>query len=100
MKVFYAIEKDDQGRLKYFFWSDAISRQDFDLFGEAVTFDTIYRTKCYKLVFAMFCGVNHHWKTVMFVGAFISNEDTSAFIWLFERFIECMGRAPPTIITD
>ena len=97
---FYAIEKDGEGHLKYYFWSDAISRQDFYLFEEAVTFDTTYHTSYYKLVFAMFCKVNHHQKTVMFAGAFISNEGTSAFIWLFERFIECMGCGPPVIIID
>ena len=48
----------------------------------------------------MFCGVNYHWKIVTFVGGFISNDDKSAFIWLFDRFTECMGHAPPAMITD
>ena len=98
--VFYTIEKDEEGRLKYCFWLDVISRQDFDLFGEAVTFDKTYWTNYYKLVFAMFCDVNHQWKTTTFAGSFISNEDKFAFLWLFARFTECIGRAPLAIIID
>ncbi|KMZ62482.1 hypothetical protein ZOSMA_45G00210 [Zostera marina] len=34
--------------------------EDFKLFKDAVTFDTTYK------IFRMFCGVNHHRKTVIF----------------------------------
>ena len=57
---FYAVEKDDHGRLRHCFWSDAISRQDFGIFGDAITFDTTYQTNTCYLIFAIFCGVNHH----------------------------------------
>ena len=73
-RFYYAVEKDDHGRLKHCFWSDAISRQDFDIFGDAVTFDTTYQTNSYSLVFAVFCGVNHHWKTTTFGYALMSIE--------------------------
>ena len=33
-RFFYAVEKDDHGRLRHCFWSDAISRQDFGIFGD------------------------------------------------------------------
>ena len=86
--------------MRHCFWSDAISRQDFRIFGDAVTFDTTYQTNTYCLVFAVLCSVNHHWKTTSFGCALISNESQSTFEWVFSKFIECMGRAPPAIITD
>ena len=42
----------------------------------------------------------NHWKTINFGCVLISNESQSAFEWIFAKFIECMGGAPPTIITD
>ncbi|KMZ74143.1 hypothetical protein ZOSMA_134G00130 [Zostera marina] len=45
--------------------------QHFKLFEDAVTFDTTYKTNVYSLIFEMFCGVNHHRKTVIFGSAFL-----------------------------
>ncbi|KMZ65141.1 hypothetical protein ZOSMA_336G00010 [Zostera marina] len=52
---FYSIVKDSIGRLKHVFWVDFIMIQDFKLFGDAVTFDTTYKTNVYSLIFGMFC---------------------------------------------
>lgn len=37
---------------------------------------------------------------MIFGAAFLSKENIESFVWVFERFNECMGRAPVTIITD
>ncbi|KAK9677951.1 hypothetical protein RND81_11G177800 [Saponaria officinalis] len=50
--------------------------------------------------FSPFVGVNHHGSTIIFAAALISYEDTESFVWVFEKWIECMGRAPNLIITD
>ncbi|KMZ74049.1 hypothetical protein ZOSMA_136G00170 [Zostera marina] len=68
---FYSIVKDSNGRLKHVFWADSIMIQHFMLFGDAVTFDTTYKKNVYSLIFGMFCGVNHHRKTVIFGSAFL-----------------------------
>ncbi|BBH03007.1 FAR1-related sequence 5 [Prunus dulcis] len=64
-------------------------------------FDTTYRTYRYNMICAPFVGVNHHWKNVLFGCAFLLDEKTDSFIWLFETFLESMGgRKPKTIFTD
>nr|XP_023917131.1 protein FAR1-RELATED SEQUENCE 5-like [Quercus suber] len=46
-------------------------------------------------------GVNHHWKNVLFGCAFLLDETTASFTWLFETFLESMGnQKPKTIFTD
>ncbi|KMZ56932.1 hypothetical protein ZOSMA_8G00770 [Zostera marina] len=68
---FYSIVKDSSGKLKHLCRFDFITIQHFKLFGDAVTFDTTYKTNVYSLIFGMFCGVNHHRKTVIFGSAFL-----------------------------
>ncbi|KAK9714907.1 hypothetical protein RND81_06G129900 [Saponaria officinalis] len=48
----------------------------------------------YRMPFSPFVGVNHHGSTVIFAAALISYEDTEMFEWVFEKWVECMGRAP------
>lgn len=43
---FYDIDLDDFFRVKNVFWADARSRATYDSFGDVVTFDTTYLTKC------------------------------------------------------
>lgn len=62
---FNSLVKDDVGCLKHLFWVDPLMIKDYKLFGDAVTFDTTYKTNVYSMVFGIFCGVNwdHHiWK--------------------------------------
>ncbi|KMZ66578.1 hypothetical protein ZOSMA_293G00040 [Zostera marina] len=68
---FYSIVNDSIGRLKHVFLVNSITIRHFKLFGDAVTFDTGYKTIVYSLIFGMFCGVNHHRKTVIFGSAFV-----------------------------
>ncbi|XP_061336692.1 protein FAR1-RELATED SEQUENCE 5-like [Gastrolobium bilobum] len=50
---------------------------------------------------APFIGVNHHKQSVLFGCAFLLNETTESFVWLFESFLEAMdGLQPKTIFTD
>ncbi|KAK3204279.1 hypothetical protein Dsin_018325 [Dipteronia sinensis] len=46
-------------------------------------------------------GVNNHGQTIVFACAFLREETTNSFIWLFEQFKKAMpGGAPKMIITD
>ncbi|XP_058201082.1 protein FAR1-RELATED SEQUENCE 5-like [Rhododendron vialii] len=48
-----------------------------------------------------FVGVNHHRKNVLFGCAFLSDETTASFVWLFNAFLESMDyKAPKIIFTD
>jgi hypothetical protein len=57
---YYAYEANEEGRLKHVFWADGISRKNYSVFGDVVSFDTTYRTNKYLMIFAPFTGVNHH----------------------------------------
>ncbi|GFY92815.1 FAR1-related sequence 6 [Actinidia rufa] len=57
---FFAMDLDDEGRLRNVFWADARSRAACKEFGDVVTFDTTYLVNKYDMPFAPFVGVNHH----------------------------------------
>ncbi|KAL3828181.1 hypothetical protein ACJIZ3_016983 [Penstemon smallii] len=97
---FYTMQLDNENRLTNFFWRDGISKLDGDCFGDVVIFDTTFRTNKYNMVCAPFVGINHHWQNVLLGCAFLLDETTSSFTWVFEAFLEAMGKAPETIFTD
>ncbi|KAI8531310.1 hypothetical protein RHMOL_Rhmol11G0126500 [Rhododendron molle] len=57
---FFAMDLDDESRLRNVFWADARSRATCKEFGDIVTFDTTYLVNRYEMPFAPFVGVNHH----------------------------------------
>ncbi|CAL9001341.1 unnamed protein product [Prunus brigantina] len=98
---FYAIDLDEDCRLRNVFWADARSRAAYEEFGDIVTFDTTYLTNKYDMPFAPFVGVNHHGQSILLGCGLISNENTETFIWLFKSWLACMsGQAPSGIIPD
>jgi hypothetical protein len=101
-KMFYwNVELDDEGRIHNFFWRDGRSQIDFNYFGDVVVFDATYRTNRYNLICAPFIGVNHHWQTIMFACAFLSDESSASFEWAFRSFLESMdNKQPVTFMTD
>ncbi|KAK2661097.1 hypothetical protein Ddye_007630 [Dipteronia dyeriana] len=81
--------------------SNAQSRRTYHFFGDVVIFDTTYNTNIYGMIFAPFIGVNHHGQSIIFGCAFLSDETTESFVWLFEQFLKVMPDGPPKmIITD
>ncbi|KAH6808549.1 hypothetical protein C2S51_000305 [Perilla frutescens var. frutescens] len=98
---FYRFKLNGDGRLSDVFWRDSMMCEDFLLYGDVVVFDTTYRTNKYGLICAPFVGLNHHKKNVMFGCAFILDEKTETFMWLFEFFKKSMKmKCPVTIFTD
>ncbi|XP_050369198.1 protein FAR1-RELATED SEQUENCE 5-like [Argentina anserina] len=98
---FYSMQLDQYSRMTNFFWRDSRAKLDYDCFGDVICFDTTFRTNKYNLICAPIVGVNHHWRNVLFGCAFLLDETTESFVWLFESFLESMGnKAPITIFTD
>ncbi|PKA51769.1 Protein FAR1-like sequence 5 [Apostasia shenzhenica] len=96
---FWDIQLDKEGKLTNFFWRDGRSRIDYDCFGDVVIFDTTYRLN--KYVCAPFLGINNHGQTITFGVAFLMDETTESFVWLFNTFLKSMGdRQPITIFTN
>ncbi|XP_062180213.1 protein FAR1-RELATED SEQUENCE 5-like [Phragmites australis] len=98
---FYSVQVDKACRVKNIFWAHAVSRLNFELFGDVVTFDTTYRTNKYEMPFAPFVGVNNHYQSTIFGGALLREETIESFKWLFGTFKKCMnGKEPKSILTD
>ncbi|KAF7848065.1 hypothetical protein BT93_L2326 [Corymbia citriodora subsp. variegata] len=88
-------------RLTNVFWSNGVSKLDYESFGDVVVFDTTYWTNKYNMICAPLVGLNHHWKNFLFGCAFLMDETIGSFVWAFRSFLEVMGnKAPKTIFTD
>ncbi|KAF7119495.1 hypothetical protein RHSIM_Rhsim13G0127000 [Rhododendron simsii] len=97
----YTIEEDDEYMMTHCFWADTTSRQSYQYFGDVAVFDTTYDMNKYFLIFAPLLGVNHHGQTTLFGCAFLCDEKTESFEWLFKEFLKAMPGPPPKmIITD
>ncbi|KAI6700928.1 hypothetical protein NL676_015252 [Syzygium grande] len=96
---FYAVEGDDDHSGGNVFWADATARMNYTHFGDAVTFDTTYRTNQHRVPFASFTGLNHHGQPVLFGCALIVNDLESSFIWVLQTWLHSMARRHPVSIT-
>ncbi|XP_030483329.2 protein FAR1-RELATED SEQUENCE 5-like [Cannabis sativa] len=92
---------DDENQLAFLFWADGMSRRDYMLFGEAIAFDTTYRTNKYNKPLTVVVGVNHHFETCVFGCAVLLDETEDAYIWFLRVFLDCMGnKKPKVLLTD
>ena len=49
-------------QFKTVLWTNGRSRMQYAQFGDAITFDTTYRSKLYDMPFGLFVGVNNHYQ--------------------------------------
>ncbi|KAL1220634.1 Protein FAR-RED IMPAIRED RESPONSE 1 [Cardamine amara subsp. amara] len=100
-KFFYAIDLNEEQRLRNLFWADAKSRDDYMSFSDVVSFDTTYVKFNDKLPLALFIGVNHHSQPMLLGCALVADESKETFVWLIKTWLRAMGgRAPKVILTD
>lgn len=100
-RFFYAMELDDQQRLRNVFWADTKSRIDYAHFGDVVTFDTTCLTNKYDTKIVFFEGVNHHGRSVLLGCALVTDETKASFLWVLRTLLAVMQGGPPrAIITD
>lgn len=91
---------DKSGTLKSMLWCTGKNRYDYSKFGDAITFDTTYRTNLYSLPFGLFVGINNHFQSIIFGGVLLTTEKTEDFEWAFRTFTEIMGgKAAKTMLT-
>ena len=97
----YAFQVDKNNCLTHAFWTDAKAKMAYYCFGDAVTFDTSFKEDKNMMPFVMFTGVNHHFQSVIFGCALITDETEASYAWLFENWLLAMcGRPPVSLITD
>ncbi|XP_011085456.1 protein FAR-RED IMPAIRED RESPONSE 1 [Sesamum indicum] len=98
---FYAIDLNEDQRLRNLFWVDAKTRKDYISFSDAVFFDTSYIKINEKMPIALFLGVNHHFQPMLLGCALLADETKPTFVWLMKTWLRAMGgQAPTVIITD
>ncbi|XP_056685511.1 protein FAR1-RELATED SEQUENCE 5-like [Spinacia oleracea] len=100
-EFFFRVRLNDEGKVECLFWRDSLMREDYKIYGDVLVFDTTFRTNKYNLICAPFLGINNHWKNTMFACAFIGDETTEYFVWVFETFLKAMGgKHPVSIFTN
>lgn len=96
----FNIKSGNNDQIMHCFWADPIWRRAYKFYCDVIVFDTAYNTNRHGMIFASFIGANEHAQTVVFGCAFLSNESTESFVWLFEQFKEAIpGDDPKMIIT-
>ncbi|XP_074336521.1 protein FAR1-RELATED SEQUENCE 5-like [Apium graveolens] len=63
---YFDYDIDSGGHLTKLFWADAMDRWNFELYGDAVSFDATFDTNKYNMIFAPFTGVDKHNKCFTF----------------------------------
>jgi hypothetical protein len=81
---YYIFQVDKDMKVKNLFWREGISLQWYAEYGDCVSFDTTCMTNKYNLPFAPFVGITGHTNTCLFACAFLSDETTDTFKWVFE----------------
>lgn len=100
-KFFYAIDLNEEHRLRNVFWVDSKGLEDFGYFTDVVSFDTTYFTSKYKIPLVLFVGVNHHIQPTLLGCALIADETVFTFAWLLQTWFIAMGEhAPRVFLTD
>ncbi|XP_015969902.1 protein FAR1-RELATED SEQUENCE 5-like [Arachis duranensis] len=100
-QLYFKACRDSRDLLRNLFWSDGISKLDYQLFGDVIAFDTTYKKNKYSCPLVIFNGVNHHNQIIIFAAALIMDETTDTYIWLLRHLIFAMkGKTPTSIITD
>ncbi|XP_020232603.1 protein FAR1-RELATED SEQUENCE 1 isoform X2 [Cajanus cajan] len=98
---FYAVDFDEEQRLRTVFWVDAKARLDYSHFNDVILLDTTHVKNDYKLPFVPFVGVNHHSQFLLLGLAFVCHESESTFVWLIRTWLRAMGGcAPKVMLTD
>lgn len=91
---------DGSGTIKHMLWCTGKSKESYKRFGDAITFDTTYRTNLYNLPFGLFVGINNHFQSIVYGGVLLTSERAEDFEWAFSNFVDIMGgKEPCTILT-
>ncbi|XP_057728714.1 protein FAR1-RELATED SEQUENCE 5-like [Arachis stenosperma] len=83
--LYYKEIIDSEGVLQHLFWCDSTCQIDYQVFGDVVTFDAMYKKNIYLSPLIIFSGVNHHNQTVVFAAALVADEKEETYVWLLQQ---------------
>lgn len=95
---FYSIDLNEKQCLRNVFWVDAKGRLDYANFADVVFFDTTYIKNEYRLPFAPFIGVNHHFQFVLLGCSLVTDGTKSTYAWLMRAWLRAMHNCSPNVI--
>ncbi|CAD5178063.1 protein FAR1-RELATED SEQUENCE 11 isoform X2 [Musa acuminata AAA Group] len=82
-------------------WSYASSVQSYEIFGDAVVFDTTHRLTAFDTPLGIWVGMNNYGMPCFFGCVLLQEENVQSFTWALKVFLNFMnGKAPRTILTD
>ncbi|KAH6766502.1 FAR1-related sequence 11 [Perilla frutescens var. hirtella] len=92
---------DSSARLENIAWSYASSIQSYEIFGDAVVFDTTHRLTAFDMPLGIWVGMNNYGMPCFFGCVLLREETLRSFSWALKAFLGFMnGKAPQTILTD
>ncbi|KAH7520978.1 hypothetical protein FEM48_Zijuj08G0202900 [Ziziphus jujuba var. spinosa] len=92
---------DSNNRLENIAWSYASSIQSYEIFGDAVVFDTTHRLTAFDMPLGIWVGMNNYGMPCFFGCVLLREENLRSFSWALKAFLGFMnGKAPQTILTD
>ncbi|XP_057961004.1 putative protein FAR1-RELATED SEQUENCE 10 isoform X2 [Malania oleifera] len=97
----YDFTVDGNDKVENIAWSYGDSVRAFSVFGDAVCFETTYRSITYGMLFGAWLGIDNNGKIICFGCALLQDETPRSFAWALQIFVRFMkGRCPQTILTD
>ncbi|MQL76277.1 hypothetical protein Taro_008662 [Colocasia esculenta] len=97
----YEFTLDMNNRLENIAWSYASSVQSYEIYGDAVVFDTTHRLTAFDMPLGIWVGMNNYGMPCFFGCVLLREESIHSFSWAIKAFLSFMnGRAPLTILTD
>ncbi|KAJ0969399.1 hypothetical protein J5N97_022276 [Dioscorea zingiberensis] len=97
----YDFTTDGNNRLENIAWSYASSVQAYEIYGDAVVFDTTHRLTAFDMPLGIWVGMNNYGMPCFFGCVLMREENTQSFAWALRAFLSFMnGRAPQTFLTD
>ncbi|CAM0904528.1 unnamed protein product [Alopecurus aequalis] len=97
----YDFTRDTNNRLENIAWSYASSIRSYEIFGDAVVFDTTHRLTALDMPLGIWIGMNNHGMPCFFGCTLLREENLQSFTWALQVFLKFMNRKSPlTILTD
>ncbi|CAA0814618.1 Protein FAR1-RELATED SEQUENCE 4 [Striga hermonthica] len=100
-KFFYALDFNEEHRLRNVFWADPKGVEDFAYFNDVVSFDTTYFSSKFRIPLVLFIGVNHHMQPTLLGCGLVADDTLYTLTWLLQSWSLAMGgRNPKVLLTD
>ncbi|KAF8703201.1 hypothetical protein HU200_031989 [Digitaria exilis] len=97
----FEFTKDADNQLQNIAWTYAASVQSYEMFGDAVVFDTTHRLSALDMSLGLWVGLNNYGMPCFFACVLLREENQESFSWALQVFLNFMNRkAPQTILTN